>query len=146
VVCDVYENNMAQVHLGEYTDIHLVAYPDRVLKGRISNISPIIDPNIRTAKVRLQVENPGLMRLGMFVTATFHGATEHKYATVPANAILHLHDRQWVYKPVSGGVFERVEVAAGGMLPDNMQEVTSGVTPGDRVIANALVFQNTVEQ
>ena len=45
-------------------DIHLVAYPDRVLKGRIGNILPIIDPNIRTAKVRLEVDNPGLMRLG----------------------------------------------------------------------------------
>ncbi len=84
IICDVWENNMAQVHLGEYADIHLVAYPDRVLKGRISNILPIIDPNIRTAKVRLEVENPGLMRLGMFVTATFHGETMEKHATVPA--------------------------------------------------------------
>ena len=73
IVCDVYENDLAQVHLGEYADIHLNAYPDRVLKARISNIGPILDPNIRTAKVRLEVENPGLMRFGMFVTATFHG-------------------------------------------------------------------------
>ena len=91
---------MAQVHIGEYADIHLVAYPDRVLKGRISNILPIIDPNIRTAKVRLEVENPGLMRIGMFVTATFHGETMEKRATVPASAILHLHDREWVYATV----------------------------------------------
>ena len=146
VVCDVYENNMSQVHLGEYADIHLVAYPDRVLKGRISNLLPIVDPNNRTEKVRLEVENPGLMRLGMFVTATFHGQTAQKYAAVPASAILHLHDREWVYKPTGDGSFQRVEVTAGGMLPENMQEVTSGVAPGDRVIANALVFQNTVEQ
>ena len=64
---------MSQVHLNEFADIHLAAYPDRVLKARISNILPVVDPNIRTAKVRLEVENPGLMRLGMFVTATFHG-------------------------------------------------------------------------
>jgi len=134
------------VHIGEYADIHLVAYPDRVLKGRISNILPIIDPNIRTAKVRLEVENPGVMRIGMFVTATFHGETMEKRATVPASAILHLHDRQWVYTPLGNGRFRREEVTAGNMLPDNMQEIVRGIKAGDQFISNALVFQNTVEQ
>lgn len=146
IVCDVYENNMVQVHVGEYADIHLAADPTLVLKGRISNILPVMDPNIRTAKVRLEVENPGVMRLGMFVTATFHGLTTEQHAAVPATAILHLHDRQWVYTPAANGRFQRVEVSAGNMLAGNLQEVTSGVHPGDRVIANALVFQNTVEQ
>lgn len=146
IICDVYENDLAQVHLGEYADIHLAAYPNRVLKARISNILPILDPNIRTAKVRLEVENSGLMRVGMFVTATFNGQTMERRATVPADAILHLHDREWVYTPAQDGHFRRVEVTAGNMLPGNMQEVISGVKPGDRVISNALVFQNTVEQ
>jgi cobalt-zinc-cadmium efflux system membrane fusion protein len=146
IVCDVWENNMAQVHIGEYADIHLVAYPDRILKGRISNILPIIDPNIRTAKVRLQVDNPGLMRIGMFVTATFHGETMEKRATVPASAILHLHDREWVYAPLGNGRFRREEVSAGNMLPGNMQEVVRGIKSGDQIISNALVFQNTVDQ
>jgi membrane fusion protein, heavy metal efflux system len=147
IICDVWENNMSQVHLGEYADIHLAAYPDKVLKGRISNILPIIDPNIRTAKVRLEVENPGLMRLGMFVTATFHGETMERHATVPATAILHLHDREWVYTPTQEeGHFRRMEVVAGRMLPDNLQEVVSGLKPGTQVVSNALVFQNTVEQ
>ena len=69
-----------QVHIGDYADIHLNAYPDKVLKGRVNNIGAILDPNIRTAKVRLEVENPGLMRLGMFVTATFHGRADRKRA------------------------------------------------------------------
>ena len=146
IICDVWENNMAQVHIGEFADIHLVAYPDRVLKGKISNILPIIDPNIRTAKVRLEVENPGLMRLGMFVTATFHGETLEKRATVPASAILHLHDREWVYVPLGGGRFRREEVTAGNMLPGNLQEIVRGVKSGDQVVTSALVFQNTVEQ
>jgi cobalt-zinc-cadmium efflux system membrane fusion protein len=146
IICDVWENNMSQVHIGEYADIHLVAYPNRVLKGRIGNILPIIDPTIRTAKVRLEVENPGLMRLGMFITATFHGQSVEKHATVPAAAILHLHDREWVYTPLGSGRFRRQEVNAGIMLPNNMQEVASGVKPGDQVVARALVFQNTVEQ
>jgi membrane fusion protein, heavy metal efflux system len=146
IICDVWENNMAQVHIGEFADIHLVAYPDRVLKGKISNILPIIDPSIRTAKVRLEVENPGLMRLGMFVTATFHGETLEKRASVPASAILHLHDREWVYVPLGGGRFRREEVTAGNMLPGNLQEIVRGVKSGDQVVTSALVFQNTVEQ
>jgi cobalt-zinc-cadmium efflux system membrane fusion protein len=146
IICDVYENDMAQVHLGEYADIHLAAYPSRVLKGRISNILPIMDPNIRTAKVRLEVENPGLMRLGMFVTATFHGLTQQKHASLPATAILHLHDREWVYTPVQNGHFRRLELVGGDMLPGNLQEVVSGLKPGDQVVLNALVFQDTVER
>jgi cobalt-zinc-cadmium efflux system membrane fusion protein len=86
------------------------------------------------------------MRIGMFVTATFHGLTTERHAAVPAAAILHLHDRQWVYSPLGGGRFRRLEVVAGGMLPDNMQEVVSGINPGDQIVSNALVFQNTVEQ
>jgi cobalt-zinc-cadmium efflux system membrane fusion protein len=146
ILCDVYENDMAQVHLGEYADIRLNAYPDRVLRGRISNIAQIMDPNLRTAKVRLDVENPGLMRFGMFVTAAFHGETKERHATVPASAILHLHDRDWVYMPADSGRFRRAEVTAGNMLPGNLQEVVSGLTPGAQVVANALVLQNTVEQ
>ena len=146
IICDVWENNMAQVHIGEYADIHLVAYPNRVLKGRISNILPIVDPNIRTAKVRLEVENPGLMRVGMFVTATFRGETMERRATVPSTAILHLHDREWVYTPIENGRFRRLEVVAGNMLPNNMQEVVNGIKAGIQVVTNALVFQNTVEQ
>jgi membrane fusion protein, heavy metal efflux system len=146
IICDVWENNMAQVHIGEYADIHLAAYPDRVLKGRISNILPIVDPVNRTAKVRLEVENPSLMRIGMFVTATFHGETAERRATVPSSAILHLHDREWVYTPIGNGRFRRLEVSAGNMLPDNMQEIVRGIKPGAMVVANALVFQNTVEQ
>jgi cobalt-zinc-cadmium efflux system membrane fusion protein len=146
IVCDVWENNMSQVHVGEYADIHLTAYPNRVLRARISNILPIIDPTIRTAKVRLEVDNPGILRIGMFVTATFHGETAERRATVPATAILHLHDREWVYTPSGGGAFRRREVVAGGMLPNNLQEIVSGIKPGDQVVSNALVFQNTVEQ
>jgi membrane fusion protein, heavy metal efflux system len=145
IICDVYENDLSQVHLGQYVDVRLNAYPDRVLRGRISNIGEILDPNLRTAKVRLEVENPGLMRFGMFVTALFHGETKEKHATVPASAIVHLHDRDWVYVPRQGGTFRRVEVTGGSMLPGNLQEV-SGIAPGAQVVANALVLQNTTEQ
>ena len=50
VVCDVYENDLPSVHLGDAADINLNAYPDRMFSGRVSNIGPIMDPNIRTAQ------------------------------------------------------------------------------------------------
>jgi cobalt-zinc-cadmium efflux system membrane fusion protein len=146
VVCDVYENDLPQVHLNEYADIHLNAYPNRVLKARISSIAPGLDPTLRTAKVRLEVENPGLMRLNMFVTAAFHGQQRETHTSVPATAVLHLHDRDWVYQPVGDGKFRRLEVVAGSMLPDSRQEIVSGLKPGAQVVTSALVFQNTVEQ
>jgi len=146
ILCDVYENDLGMVHLGEKADIHLNAYPDRVFTGTISNIGPILDPNLRTAKVRIQVHNSGLMRPGMFVTATFHGREKEKRVAVPSTAILHLHDRNWVYIPLQNGQFRRVAVAEGNMLPGGMQEVISGIAPGQQVVANALAFQNSVEQ
>lgn len=146
IICDVYENDLDAVHVGEYADIRLSAYPNRVLKGRIDNILPVLDPTIRTAKVRLEVPNPGPMRVGMFVTATFYGKQAETRAAVPATAILHLHDREWVYTPNRPSYFKRLEVATGNMLPGNMQEVISGIKPGDQVVSNALPLQNTVEQ
>ena len=146
ILCDVYENDIAQVRVGEYADIHLNAYPNRVLRARIGNILPTLDPNIRTTKVRLEMENPGILRLGMFVTATFHGMQLERHATVPATAILHLHDREWVYVPAQAGTFRRQEVVAGSILTNNIQEILRGIRPGDQVVGNALEFQNTVEQ
>jgi cobalt-zinc-cadmium efflux system membrane fusion protein len=146
VLCDVYENDLKNVRIGESADVRLNAYPDRVFRGRISNIGPTLDPNLRTAKVRLEIENPGIIRLGMFATATFHSPDKQKHASVPATAILHLHDREWVYTPEGANSFRRVEVTGGKMLPAGMQEILSGIAPGDRVVTNALVLQNTTEQ
>jgi membrane fusion protein, heavy metal efflux system len=149
ILCDVYENDLANVRLGETADVTVSAYPGRTFSGRISNIGAILDPNIRTAKVRIELQNPGLMRPGMFVTATFHGSKTEKHAAVPASAILHLHDRDWVYVQAGGSdrnAFRRVEVKSGGMLPNKMQELLSGLEPGQQVVTNALELQNTAEQ
>ncbi len=146
IVCDVYENDLPSVHVGETAEIHLNAYPNQAFTGRINNVLPVLDPTLRTAKVRIEVRNPGLMRVGMFVTAAFHSQKKETHALVPATAILHLHDRNWVYVPAGDKKFRRVEVVDGQMLPGSMQEVISGIKPGVQVVQNALVFQNTVEQ
>jgi cobalt-zinc-cadmium efflux system membrane fusion protein len=146
VICDVYENDLHTVHLGQAAEIRINAYPGRVLTAQVGNIGASLDPNLRTAKVRLEVANPGILRLGMFVTATFHGESKETRAVVPASAILHLHDRDWVYVPLDAGRFRRVEVTAGAMVAGNKQEVVAGLRPGGQVVANALIIENTAEQ
>jgi membrane fusion protein, heavy metal efflux system len=145
VVCDVYENDLANVHVGDPADITLNAYPNRTFKGKVSNILPILDPSIRTGKVRIEVANPGLMKVGMFVTATFMGQTEQKNVAVPASAVLHLHDRDWVYVPQPGQKFRRVMVVGGDPLPGGMQEIISGISVGQQVVINPLPLQNTID-
>lgn len=146
IICDVYENDLAGVNLGDAAEIRLNAYPDRVLRGRVSNIGAILDPNLRTAKVRIEVTNPGIMRIGMFVQATFRGQRKEVRTAVPSTSIVHIHDRDFVYLPVPGNQFRRVEVIGGDTLPGNMQEVRSGIAPGQQVIANALVLEHTIDQ
>ena len=148
VVCDVYENDLAGVRLGDTAQITLNAYPDRTFTGRVSNIGTILDPSIRTAKVRIEVQNPGMMRLGMFVRATFRGQTKEMHTIVPASAVLHMHDRDYVFVPAPGAKFRRVEVVSGDLLDNdtNMQEIRSGLEPGERVVTNALVLDHVLGQ
>jgi cobalt-zinc-cadmium efflux system membrane fusion protein len=148
VVCDVYENDLASVHLGDIAEIRLNAYPDRIFKGRVSNIGAVLDPSIRTAKVRIEVQNPGIMRLGMFVRATFRGQTMQMHTIVPATAVMHMHDRDWVFVPTPEKKFRRVEVVGGDLLPENvkMQEVNSGLQPGQQLVMNALVLDRMLTQ
>jgi cobalt-zinc-cadmium efflux system membrane fusion protein len=145
VVCDVYENDLSSVQLGEAADIRLNAYPGQTFTGRISNIGAILDPSLHTAKVRIEVKNLGLMRVGMFATATFYGLKKEARAAIPADAILHLHDRDWVFVPQSSNQFRRTEIVAGRTLPNKMQEVLSGLQAGQRVVTNALALQNTMD-
>jgi membrane fusion protein, heavy metal efflux system len=148
IVCDVYENDMPNVRLGDMAEITLNAYPNHPFKGRVSNIGMILDPSIRTAKVRIEVENPGIMRLGMFAKATFRGQTKEMHTIVPASAILHMHDRDFVFVPAPDKKFRRVEVVSGEPLAENtnLQEVKSGLKPGQQVVTNALVLDHVLAQ
>jgi cobalt-zinc-cadmium efflux system membrane fusion protein len=148
VVCDVYENDLSAVRMGDTADITLNAFPNRKFRGTVSNIGSLMDPNIRTAKVRMEVANPGNMRMGMFVRATFHGQTSEMHTIVPASAILHIHDRDFVYVPAPGNKFRRVEVVGGDVLEENvnLQEVKSGLQPGQSVVTNALTLDHVLAQ
>jgi cobalt-zinc-cadmium efflux system membrane fusion protein len=147
VICDVYENDLANVHLGQHADITLNAFPAKTFSGTISDIGAQLDPNLRTAKVRIQVENPEhLLRIGMFATAILEGSHAEQRTVVPANAVLQLHDRSYVFEPAGNGTFKRVLVKTGETLPNNLLVITAGVQPGDQVVNNALDLENAAEQ
>lgn len=146
IVCDVYENDLETVQLGEPAEIRLNAFPGQVFKGTISNIGALLDPTIRTAKVRVEVRNPGgMMRVGMFATATFYGLKKQTYTSVPATAIIHLHDLDWVFMPETNQMFQKVQVTSGDQLPNGMQQVLSGLQPGQKVVTNALSLETAID-
>jgi membrane fusion protein, heavy metal efflux system len=148
IVCDVYENDLPAVRIGDTAEITLNAYPGRPFKGKVSNIGAVLDPSIRTAKVRIEVENPGMMRLGMFAKATFRGQTIQMHTIVPASAVLRMHDRDFVFVPAPDKKFRRVEVVGGDVLNDNtnFQEIKFGLNPGQQVVTNALVLDHVLAQ
>ena len=141
VLCDIYENNLADVQVGDRAEVRLNAYPDRPLSGTVSGISRVLDPTTRTAKVRIELENPdGLLRPGMFATARFVSQDTTTHAVAPASAVLRLEDRSWVFREEGPSGFRRSEVQAGRVLPDGTQEILAGLAPGDRVVTDALIL------
>jgi cobalt-zinc-cadmium efflux system membrane fusion protein len=141
VLCDVFENDLPRVRLGDFAEVRLNAFPDHVFPGRVGNISTVLDPSTRTAKVRLEIANPqGLMRTGMFATATFRSRTQHLEPTVPTTAVLRLHDQDWVFVPLGGNRFRRLPVQAGPVMTGGNQVIQHGLNTGSKVVANALQF------
>ena len=141
VLCDIYENNLADVQVGDRAEVRLNADPDRPLSGTVSGISRVLDPTTRTAKVRIELENrDGLLRPGMFATARFVSQATTTHAVAPASSVLRLEDRSWVFREEGPSGFRRSEVQAGRVLPDGTQEILAGLAPGDRVVTDALIL------
>ena len=147
VVCDVFENDLGEVHVGDSAEIRLNAFPDRVFKGRVADISRVLDPNTRSAKVRIVLGNAdGSLRPGMFAVATFRSRKLTDRIVVPSTAIMRLHDKDWVFRKEGDKLFRKIEVQADGLAPDGMQEIRQGVKPGDELVTNALEFSTDVAE
>ena len=147
VVCDVYENDLAQVHVGDRARIELNAYPGRLFAGRIANIGKLLDPNTRTAKVRIELPNErGLLRPNMFATVRFQSQSGQMRTVVPATAILRLQDRDWAFVKTSDRQFRRLEIHAGPVGGDGSQQVVSGLHTGDQVVRDALLFDREAKK
>jgi len=145
VLCDVYENDLGRVRLGDAAEIRLNAYPDRAFRGTIANISPVLDPATRTAKVRVELANVNhLFRPQMFAVVTFTSRRTTPKLLLPSSAILRLHDKDWVFVRVSERSFRRIQVQGGAAGPEGMQEILAGLNLGDQVVSNALEFSSAV--
>ncbi|MGA3209184.1 MAG: efflux RND transporter periplasmic adaptor subunit [Syntrophales bacterium] len=146
VLCDLYEDTISKVHLDDIAEVRLNAYPDRLFHGRMSNISRVLDPNTRSAKVRIELDNPGrLMRSGMFVTAVLHSEKRLERPVLPTSAIVRLHDKNWVFMPLGDNRFRKMEVQTGPPAGDNLQQILAGLKIDDKVVANALQFSSVSE-
>jgi len=147
VVCDVFENGLGDVHLGDSAEIRLNAFPGRAFKGTVADISRVLDPNTRTAKVRIVLRNgDGALRPGMFAVATFRSRRLRPSLVVPSTAVMRLHDKDWIFRKEGSNRFRRVEVQATGATSDGMQEVRDGVKADDQVVLNALDFSTAVAE
>ena len=146
-LCDVFENDLGAVQIGDSAVIRLNAFPDRTYKGRVADISRVLDPNTRSAKVRIVLPNPdGSLRSGMFAVATFHSRRLTDRIVVPATAIMRLHDKDWVFRKEGANRYRKVAVDADGISPDGMQVVRTGVKAGDELVTNALEFSTEVAE
>ncbi len=141
LVCDVYENNLAQINLGDRAEIELNAFPNRRFQGKITNIGRMLDPNTRAAKVRIELANPnGMFRPNMFATAHFSSQGARSRVVVPVSAVLRLQDRDWVFVKTGENEFRRAEVQSGPVNADGTQQILAGLKAGDQVVVNALQF------
>jgi len=147
VVCDVFENDLGLVHVGDAAEVRLNAFPDQIFKGAVSDISRVLDPNTRSAKVRIVLANSkGLLRPGMFAVATFRSRKLHPVLVLPTTAIMRLHDKDWAFRKEASNRYRRVEVQASGGSSDGWQEVRNGVKADDEVVRNALDFSTAVAE
>ena len=145
VLCSIYENDLPRVQVGDSARVKIAAYPHLKLFGRISNISGVLNPATRTAKVRVVLNNPNeLLKPGMFATARFTSAHKSPAVLVPVTALFQLHDDFWVFSPVQPGVFRRIPVSVGSITTPGEQVVTNGLHAGQQVVANALEFAAVV--
>lgn len=147
ILCDVYENDLGQVHVGDTAEIRLNAYPERIYHGKIGNISRVLDPNLRSAKVRIVLPNAdGSLRPGMYAVSTFRSQKLKPELLVPSTAVMRLQDKDWVFRKENPTRFRRIQVQALGSTTDGWQTFSGGVNAGDEVVADALDFSTAVAE
>ncbi|MCC7416789.1 MAG: efflux RND transporter periplasmic adaptor subunit [Acidobacteria bacterium] len=146
VVANVYERDFPRVRVGSPATVTMAAYPDMSIAGRVSYIDPQVDAQTRTARLRVEVENPGeRLRLGMYADVAIGAAAVEGAAdaapVIPRSAVQTVGDRQVVYlaDPAQPGRFTQREVQLGAVSGSQV-EVRSGVQAGDAVVAEGSFY------
>jgi RND family efflux transporter MFP subunit len=141
VIGDLYEKDFANVRVGTPASVVVPATPAPPLRGRVAYVDPRVDPATRTAKVRVEVPNPGgALPLGMFVQMTFQAGAGERRALVPRVAVQTIGGRTVVYVATEDeGRFVETPVTLGAAVGDAVQVLT-GVKPGDKVVTEGSFF------
>jgi cobalt-zinc-cadmium efflux system membrane fusion protein len=135
VVGNLYERDFAQVRVGSPVTITTAAYPAMMLEGKVSYLDPKLNPDTRTAQLRVEVPNPGSqLRLGMYAEMQVGEASAER-VMVPRAAVQVIGDRSVIYlaDSTANGRFIEREVRLGSTTGDQV-EIVSGVQPGDLVV------------
>lgn len=136
VIGDLYEQDFGSVRVGSGATVTIPAAPETTLRGRVSYIDPRVDAAARTAKVRVEVQNPnGELRLGMYVTASFETADGGRITLIPRSAAQTVGERAVVYVPdtENEGQFVERPVKLGRTIGERV-EVLGGIKPGEQVV------------
>lgn len=138
MLADIFEQDLGLVHVGQEAKLHIVAYPDKAFSGKVIFLYPTIDTGTRTAKVRIELANPGgLLKPAMFANvelAASHARGE--VLAVPESAVLDSGERQVVLVRRGEGLFEPRAIKIG-MRADGYIEVIEGLQEGEQVVVRA---------
>jgi cobalt-zinc-cadmium efflux system membrane fusion protein len=140
VLANVYQSDMAAVRVGDQVAVQTDSYPDK-FQGKISFISPALDPTTRTLQARIIVENPGeKLKNNMYVTATVNAGAEQNAIAVPDSSVLRDDENQpFVYVATSSKQFGRRSVQIGQSQSGKTQ-ILKGLNPGDKVVGDGSLF------
>ena len=149
VLANVYQNDLAYVHVGDDVVVQTDAYPDS-FHGKISYVSPALDPNTRTLQARIVVDNQGeKLKRQMYCTVTVAAGSVSNAIAVPDAAVLRDDENQpFVYVESNGNQFGRRGVTIGDST-GGQTRVTGGLSVGDKIVGNGslfLQFANSFQQ
>jgi RND family efflux transporter MFP subunit len=135
IMADVFEYEAPNIHAGETARVSLQALPGRTFNARIDYLQPQVDPMTRTLKVRLNMDNPGLMlKPDMYADVEFRVSLPSKL-TVPAEAVLDAGEHKTVFVDRGNGFFEPRQVKTGERDGNRIQ-ILSGLSDGERVVTS----------
>ncbi len=147
VFAQVYEQDLPYVQLGQEATVRLSSLPDREFRGRVTYIYPNVDEKTRTARVRLEFENPGyFLKPGMFVSAQIVSELKPSALLVPDSAVLRSGEKNTVFVALPGGKFDPRMVVLGLEAEHDMYEVISGLQEGDRVVTSGQFMLDSESQ
>ena len=147
VIAQMYEQDLPFVKLGQEAIVKVASLPDREFRGRVTFIYPTVDEKTRTAKVRLEFENPGyFLKPGMFVSAQIQAELQDSAVLVPEAAVLRSGTKNTVFVALDGGKFEARDVTLGVEAENDLIQAISGLSAGERVVTSGQFLLDSESQ